>query len=279
MLKSERDLNAQEKEMTEAQKAELFDVFFSDDLTEIFWDGAKIGLGGCAYKPTLKKIVLPNVEVVQKDAFIDCEKLECASIPKLRVLGADSFRGCKSLKSIELNSLETIGRGAFTKCKELEEVCLESVELVGQSSFKKCEKLKKATFRNATYVGSQAFMNCKQLESVSLPKARFIDSRAFACCESLKEIDLPSAITIGEEAFTGCRRLEKVVLGSETGVEFLGEDVFRVTERLFGFSHDEFNPEGLLGEVYVPDELVEFYKLSEAFTINPLVVRPMSEIS
>ena len=265
--------------LTDTQKAEYFDVFFGNDLSEFEWDGRILGIGACAYKPNLKKATLPNVGVICKNAFRDCKALEVVDLPCATKLGADAFYNCRSLKSVNCSLIENVGTRSFSKCSSLEEACFDEAIVIGIGAFRKCENLKKASFKNATYVGRNAFELCKNLETISLPNVRVVDEMAFASCMSLKEIELPNAIMICERAFSDCSSLRKVVLANEAGAEICGKHIFQSDWRLQEAEGEVQNQNATFGSVFVPEVMMDYYKPREAFEAFINYVKPLNELS
>ena len=265
--------------LTDTQKAQYYDHFFGNDLTELEWDGKCLGVGACAGKPHLRKVSMPNVEIVRKNAFRDSDALEVVDLPRATQIGSYAFRGCKSLKTIKCSSVGSIGIFAFRKCSSLEEASFDVASVIGRCAFQNCDNLKIATFQNATYVGRLAFGSCKNLEKISLPNVRVIDERAFDLCVSLKEIELPKATIIGDGAFNECMALKKVVLDNEIGTEFLEDDVFQSTNCLSGTTDEVFNPDSSKGSIIVPEDLMDYYKSHSALIQLSNALRTSDELA
>lgn len=85
-----------------------------------------------------------GVEIIEKGAFSDCDKIESIDIPgSVKEIYWYSFLGCTSLKSVEIGQgTKIIGRAAFKGCTELKSVYVpDSAEVFGKYIFNDCPSL------------------------------------------------------------------------------------------------------------------------------------------
>lgn len=163
--------------------------------------------------------------------------------------------------------LTNIGDYAFYDCKNLEVIDLPAITDLGDYVFFNCTNLKSINLPSATTIGGYAFYDCKGLESVNLPLATSIGSYAFTGCTSLESIDLASATSIGTNALVGCTKLTTLILRSNTVATIDSRTAFDRTPMKDG-----------TGYVYVPDELVETYKITGNWRAIPDQIKPLSEL-
>lgn len=186
----------------------------------------------------LVAVKLPsNVEIIDKDAFMSCEKL------------ADvNFTACTSLKTIGVNAFCWTGLTSVT--------LPSSVSSLGVGAFAQCFQLKNADLSactGLTVIEGSMFSECKALTSVKLPTSvTVINNKAFAFCTSLSGIDLSSClnltrieemafygdsslsalklskalVSIGNEAFSDCTALSSLDLSFCTSLSEIGESAF-----------------------------------------------------
>jgi len=72
--------------------------------------------------PSLKRVKMPGVRVVEKYAFAHCYALTDVDCDKLERIGGCSFKCCPSLSSMNLPSVETVASHAFETCINLVDV-------------------------------------------------------------------------------------------------------------------------------------------------------------
>jgi len=58
-----------------------------------------------------------GVDIVERNAFIDCRSLRRINLPGVRIIEDHAFEDCCDLEDVEFrNKLETIGAWAFNNC-------------------------------------------------------------------------------------------------------------------------------------------------------------------
>ena len=87
-----------------------------------------------------------GVETMGKDAFHDCPSLKRVKMPGVRVVEKYAFAHCYALTDVDCDKLETIGGGAFFWCKSLRSMNLPSVKIVEGAAFLGCINLVDITF-------------------------------------------------------------------------------------------------------------------------------------
>eukprot|EP00984_Skeletonema_dohrnii_P014587 scaffold6144_cov142-Skeletonema_dohrnii-CCMP3373.AAC.3 len=131
-----------------------------------------VGIGAFAFCPSLRRVIMPGVEVVQEDAFIDC----------------------KALTDVECGKLERIEIGAFQRCKSLRSIDLPSAKIVKGYAFHTCEALTDVKFGSELErIENLAFVGCPSLERITIKMKDGIiatDDILFYRCENLKHVDL-----------------------------------------------------------------------------------------
>jgi len=121
--------------------------------------------------PSLRRVIMPGVEVVEQYAFDGCRALAIVECDKLEIIGVCAFNWCESLGSINLPSAKTVKEYAFSDCHALTNVVfgkeLESIE-------------------------GLAFFRCTSLERIAIPLKDDIitDDDIFSGCKNLKHVDL-----------------------------------------------------------------------------------------
>ena len=141
-----------------------------------------------------------------------------------------------------------------------------------------CSKLKAVNIPSAEQLVDQAFFQCTSLETIDLPSVTRIGSNAFTNCTSLKSVYLYKFFSLGV-AFTNCYSLTKFVLYSDKVCPLSKADAFKGCYHILGTVDATYNPEGLKdGYIYVPDNLVEEYKVATNWSVYADQIKPLSEL-
>eukprot|EP00985_Skeletonema_marinoi_P008640 scaffold3955_cov84-Skeletonema_marinoi.AAC.2 len=120
--------------------------------------------------PSLRRVIMPGVEVVERHSFYNCGALTNAECGKLEIIREDAFGNCLSLSSIDLPSAKVIDHQAFAR------TALTNVKFGN-----KLERFEE-----------QAFIGCRSLERITIPlkDGMITHSDTFYLCENLKHVDL-----------------------------------------------------------------------------------------
>lgn len=152
---------------------------------------------------------------------------------------------------------------------------------LGTTALQGSSKLKGINIPKITQVNDQAFMNCTALEKISLPSVDKISSSAFNGCVSLKSVHIGSMgpyYDIGSSIFSKCYSLKTIVITHETRVIKLG-GAMTDWYHFYGTQNDTYNPEGLKdGCIYLPDSLIEDYKIATNWSVFADQMKPLSEL-
>ena len=135
-----------------------------------------------------------NVERIKEYAFANCPSLRRVVMPGVRIIEQWAFEECSCLKDVECGKLEIIQTEAFSDCYFLRGIDLQSIRIVGQYAFDGCKSLKDVEFGSKLeqFFGRRAFGGCKSLERITIPlKDGLITTHdIFIQCHNLKHIDL-----------------------------------------------------------------------------------------
>eukprot|EP00985_Skeletonema_marinoi_P013623 scaffold6789_cov206-Skeletonema_marinoi.AAC.7 len=142
-------------------------------IVEVIFDENVKGVEECAFAkcPSLRRVIMPGVEIVEQCAFTDCKALTHVECGKLEIIRGCAFHTCKSLGSINLPSAKVVEMGAFSDCFALADAKFGD----------KLESIK-----------GVAFDNCPSLERITIPlKDDMITADdIFGFCGNLKHVDL-----------------------------------------------------------------------------------------
>ena len=118
-----------------------------------------------------------------------------------------------------------------------------------------------------TKTGTYSLSYRSDLVSAELPNLVSLGNWTFAYCTKLQWVKLQSATQILNYAFSGDRELTTLILGSQTVCSLDSANVFRGTPIESG-----------TGYIYVPDELVDKYKVATNWSAFANQIKPISEL-
>ncbi len=142
----------------------------------------------------------------------------------------------------------------------------EDVTAIKWYSFSGCVNLKSVSLPNATRIGGYAFRVCSKLESVNIPSIKSLgdyNTAVFFQCHALKKLDLHGCESIWQNGLINqCKAVKTLI--------FRGEKVCVLSGGNLGISATCL--------IYVPDNLVEEYKVATNWTQYAERIKPLSEL-
>ena len=200
----------------------LYSITLPNNLTSI---------GACAFYhcSNLEEIELPySVDYIYGGAFDNCEFLKKITIPNSEIIIYSAFENCWELRSIYISDIEawckkSFGSNFIYSSYDLylndelvtEIVVPNSVDSIGNGAFRTCRSLNSVILPNSVkHIGRDAFYSCSNLTSINIPNSvTSIETSVFASCFNLTSIDIPNSVTkIGQGAFYDCSGLTSVIV-------------------------------------------------------------------
>eukprot|EP00984_Skeletonema_dohrnii_P018255 scaffold8492_cov67-Skeletonema_dohrnii-CCMP3373.AAC.1 len=127
--------------------------------------------------PSLRRVIMPGVEVVEERAFAECHALAIVECGKLKIIGNSAFDGCKSLTSINLPSTKIVEGWAFWGCEALTNVKFgKELESIGRVAFYRCTSLERITIplKDGRIAADDTFQMCEKLKQVDLVEGEIL---------------------------------------------------------------------------------------------------------
>ena len=120
--------------------------------------------------PSLRRVIMPNVKVVERSSFLSCEALEDVECDKLEIVKEYAFYWCRSLRSINLPSVRIVWNEAFYGCSLTDVKFGNKLERLKEIAFCNCESLERITipFKDGLITADNIFMGCDNLHQVDL---------------------------------------------------------------------------------------------------------------
>eukprot|EP00984_Skeletonema_dohrnii_P000735 scaffold217_cov79-Skeletonema_dohrnii-CCMP3373.AAC.3 len=131
--------------------------------------------------PSLRRVIMPGVEVVKEWAFRKCKALTDVECGKLERIGCEAFEFCESLRSINLPSARIVEGWAFTECTALTNVVFgNKLESIEGKAFSDCTSLERITIplKDGIIAHDSTFQGCENLEHVNLVEGALHDTIA-----------------------------------------------------------------------------------------------------
>lgn len=257
-------------------------------------DGTTESIRTSDFKQRIQNI--PTSEDTLEKLF--SETLEVYQNNKITKLPTYAFYKNTSIKTIILNNVTstdvvyTRNSYSFSECANLEEVSLENLTVLSNYMFQNCKKLTKINLPNVKSfnAGEQSFgytFNNVGIDSADKWKLILpnlvgigINRSVFAGCgaaimsfprmtgasgfyECFKEcktqiIDLGSTIAIYSSSFTNAQNLKTLILRKTTILSL---------PNISAFDGTPFATDNTGGDVYVPESLIESYKIATNWSI------------
>ncbi|KAK1737809.1 hypothetical protein QTG54_011581 [Skeletonema marinoi] len=134
-----------------------------------------------------------NVKKVEEFAFTRCPSLRRVIMPGVEIVERYAFYECDALTDVECGKLERIREHAFSDCKSLGSINLPSAKIVEYIAFRSCEVLADVKFGSKLEsIKRGAFYDCRSLERITIPLKDGIITHdsIFTGCDNLKHVDL-----------------------------------------------------------------------------------------
>lgn len=191
----------------------------------------------------LYSVTNERIQEVRPYAFYKNYKVTNVSLPNCTYLGDYSFSGCSSLKTISAPKVASCSDGVFQTTK-----VLTSVE------FPVLEIIRERMFEDMSGIGQS------QLTKVKCISAKTLEARSFNGCKKIQVIDV-----LGGD-------IEDIANGAE--ITSLVSFVVRKTDGVSTLASRVALP--ATTQIYVPDELVEQYKVATNWSKYASQIVPLS---
>lgn len=221
------------------------------------------------------RVILDSGEISDKLVFdLKYEPnfgLQGSGLTKAKITAPSLPRGfgahCE-LSEIELINVTEIPIYCFSWAYNLSKIIMEDVTSVGYYSFEHCNNLETITLPSiCKRVEYGAFRECIKLKTFSAEGLNYLGPQAFLKCSKLEKIEIGSEVEhIWEKTFKDCTALNTIIINTKTVSNLRGTDAFEGTPIEEG-----------TGIIYVPDNLVDTYKITTNWVKYSNQIKPLSE--
>lgn len=175
------------------------------------------------YNEDLKELYIPNVKVIENQAFKNNRNLTSLNLPEVEEIGGFTFVCNKRIKELYAPKVKEIGDSAFYDNEDLTSLILPRVERIEDNAFGYNKTISELYMPKVRYIGNGVFCNNRLLTNLNLPEVEKISSCVFYYNEIIKELYAPKVKEIGNDVFISNKNLTVLNLPE---VENLGERFF-----------------------------------------------------
>ena len=215
------------------------------------------------------------------DAYLEGELYEVYN-NRVTKIAANRFDKHAELISVDFPNVIEIGASSFAECANLELINFPKLEKIGGSAFESCNKLSsKLIFENVVSLGASFLSTNKAVEYISFPRMTTLAGRALNGANGLKTIYLPNIEVIEDYGFYHTHVLTSIIMDNPNKVCELksAANSFKYAYHYLGEVNATYNPEGLKdGYIYVPDNLLEDYKVATNWSVFADRFKSLSEL-
>ena len=216
---------------------------------------------------TLTTIEDDTITKVGDYAFRDYSSLVSINLPSATIIGNYAFTSCSSLASTNIPNATSIGTGVFNNCPKLTTIDLPQATSIGNYAFESCSELTTIDLPQATSIGTRAFTKCTSLTSINIPNITIINQNLFSYCKELVKAEFSNVIQIESYAFRYCSKLTTLILRVNQVATLSSDDALSSSN--IGNGN---------GYIYVPDDLVESYKVATNWSTYASKIKGLSEL-
>lgn len=187
-----------------------------------------------------------------------------------------------NLLTLNDDDIVSLRERAFYNCEILGDVNLQNLESTDAYVFYGCTNMKTFSAHKLTTVQAYTFYSCGKLVSVDLPEVVSVQSAAFNTCSALKKLVLPKCKSMnGDDIFRPSGIVTIDMLGGTDGK--FACNMYTVNSFQTLVLRDTSGVTPLTGRfketvsIYVPDELVEQYKVATNWSTYATQIKPLSE--
>ena len=223
-------------------------VGYSNGSTPSYMFGAYSNNSENMLAARLKNINFNDTQIINSNCCSYCGMLQEVYMPNVTSINGSAFIGCGDLLISELP---------------------DKVKILGSSAFENCSSITINKLPSAlTSLNSNTFKGCKGITTMVFQDGiTALSTYTFQNCTGLTEITFNGATRIGSQCFNGCSALERVIINYDAGVIAGGSSMFSGTKIASG-----------TGYIYVPDALVEDYKVASQWSRYADAIKPLSEL-
>ncbi|MCM1296026.1 MAG: leucine-rich repeat domain-containing protein [Muribaculaceae bacterium] len=178
-----------------------------------------------------------------------------------------------SLRNVNLPNVKRIGKYAFRGCCNVESFIAPNLEIVEEDGLENLgiNYMEKIDLPKLQIIEDFGLYNVRAV-NINLPELTTINRSGMRNNGCVETLDFPKLSNIGIMAFESCYSLEKIILRTNSVCILANKNAFDSTPIKSTFYTGNY------GNIYVPDELVEDYKVAENWSTYADRIKPISEL-
>ena len=218
------------------------------------------------------------ITTIGSGRFYANANLTTVNLPECTSIASNAFTNCTNLTTINFPKCTTIGRSAFEGCTNLMAVYLPECTSIDDNAFHSCNNLIIMNLPECTSIGDYAFYNCSGLITLILRANQVVNisSRSLGNVPATYNegnIYVPDNLVDSYKTATNWSRCRIKPLSSLTAIIFNTDQIITNTNILKGTPI-----ENGIGYIYVPDNLVDSYKIAANWSTYADQIKPRSEM-
>lgn len=194
--------------------------------------------------------------------FYGCTNLVSIDCSNITVFNHECLRNCNNLTTLNnLGKFTLTGDGQFMDCNylQLDKDVFKDFTYIPFGICSNNYVITDINLQNAITIGGGAFSTNKQLKNINIINCEYIRSFAFNKT-IIEKLELNKILTIENRAFENCNNLKTIIIRQSNSVPKLD----------WGNKFD-------YATIYVPDSLVEEYKVASNWSAFANNIKPLSE--
>lgn len=167
-------------------------------------------------------------------------------------------------KDESLKSIASYGLAYKTALKTID---LPNVTTVADRGFMQCTSCTSINLPALQTTGTFIFNSMTALEEVVLPEVTNMSHNCFVSCSNIKKVDFHKITYFGFSIFSGCTNFETLIVRTPSVAQISSSNLLNNTKIANGE-----------GYIYVPDDLVEDYKVATNWSNYANQIKGLSEL-
>lgn len=172
------------------------------------------------------------------------------------------FYDCNQLKKVNTPNVTAIPTSCFFNCIALEEFDFTNITSIASSTFRNCQSLREVIIKNdPIYTGFNSAMDfgtCTSLKRFIAPNITWqLSSSCFSGDKALELADLGNAARFYTQLFNNCSKIKAIILRRKTIIPM---------SNINALANTPFR-DGLGGIFYIPNDLIEEYKIATNYSV------------
>lgn len=211
-------------------------------------------------------VTTASVDTSNEDGLVTRSLTEYTN-DRVNSVGSFSFYKNTAIKTVNFPKAKTIGESAFFT-SSLESINAPEATTTGSAAFDVCKSLHTANFPKLQTLGLYTFRDCQKLTRIVLPALTKVNMYSCKGAISLQYADFGLVARIEAQVFYGCSALTTLILRKTGTITTLANTNALTSTPIANGT----------GYIYVPDNLIDSYKVATNWSTFAEQFKPISEL-